>query len=222
MADTVDAVEMHKTDFDSERLAFHEQMAGAYHGFLHYTLVANAGNEALYKGMREFRNKFLSSYFIENAPVAPLFGNSEKVRKKYGGAGVRRYLVADYYSHEALKILRTCRPLARRLCFEHILPKTELIQALCEGKVAEAGNEFGVADIKGMLDSYWHLAVITAEEHRELLTGRKMPTGWTPKDHIFKRYEKLARMKGFRLYRSREDAKQCQSVLVENSVDSCN
>lgn len=42
MADTVAAVEIRKTGFDSERLAFHEQMAGAYHGFLHYALVANA------------------------------------------------------------------------------------------------------------------------------------------------------------------------------------
>ncbi|QIE22974.1 hypothetical protein SBC2_09870 [Caballeronia sp. SBC2] len=207
---------MHKTKFDSERLALHGQMAQAYHGFLHYALVENAGNDALHKGMREFRNKFLSSYFIENATVAPVFHVNDKVKKKYGSAGVRRYLVADYYSHEALKILRTCEPLKRRLCFEHILPKTEVIQLQCERRMKECDLTFGVSAIREMLDQYWQLAVVTDDEHRELTSVRKMPAGWKLEDGIFTRYENLAQMNGFRLYRVREDAKQCQSVLAGN------
>lgn len=165
--------------------------------------------------MKEFRTKFLSSYFIENAPIAPIFGDSPNIQKKYGAAGVRRYLVADYYSHEALKILRTGEPSKRRLAFEHILPKTDVIQRHCERKLAEAGSKFGMSDIKTMLDQCWHVAVITAKEERELLSGKKMPPGWTLNDGIFTRYEKLVKMEGFRLYRSREDAKECQSVLAD-------
>lgn len=204
---------MKTTTFTPERQDLHEKMARAYHGFLTYLYRGvNSSDNDLHTGTAEFRNKFLSCYHIAHAGLAPIFLNEKYIVKSYDRPGVRRYLIADYYSKAALKVLRQCQPLKNELRFEHVVPKAEALQVECEDRIKK--NKLSVLDIKNMLNEYWHTAVVTRDEEKVLHPRRKMPEKW--EDHplrVLSRYQKLSEMKRFRLYRSVEDEADCADIL---------
>lgn len=185
-------------------------MADAYHWFLTFTFIANAYDLRLQKGLSEARNKFLSSYYIENAPVADWL--DPDVIKRYQAPNTRRYLCGDYYSEGAIKLLKSCGSLGSNLRFEHIVPKAAVIQSKCEQLIQDPNNPLTPSGIKDMLDKYWHIAVILTEEDRLLHPHRNMPKTWDPiKGDILARYRDDDTTTRVRLYRSREDATTCQA-----------
>lgn len=200
---------MRATKFGSERLAFHAKMAGAYHDFLTYVFIKNAGNEALQKGVNEFRNKFLSCFFIENAPIPEWF--TDNVLSRYRGAN-RRYLLGDYYSEKALDILGSGESPSGKLRFEHVLPKGVHVKSVCEaGFVGQ--KPIGVKRIQTLLDQCWHIAVITTEEDELLYPHRRMPDGWKVGDDVLARYRDTQGKMRFDLLCSFESAAKCKKLL---------
>lgn len=200
------------TTFGPEREALHERMAKAYHGFLTYLFRQNRDDADLHTGTAEFRNKFLSCYHIAHAGLAPIFLNKPKIVKSYDKPGVRRYLIADYYSKAALHVLHECQPLQKKLRFEHVVPKAEALQRECESRILD--KYFDFSDIKTLLNSNWHTAVVTHDEEKELYPRSKMPKEWeTHPLGVLSRYERLSKVENFRLYRSVEDYECCAAVL---------
>lgn len=203
---------MHATRFKACRLALHKEMAKAYHAFLTYVYVDNKGDDALHKGTAEFRNKFLSCYHIENASLAPIFLDKSPIVKQYDKPGIRRYLIADYYSKAALLVLRNCQPLRKQLRFEHVVPKAEAVQVECERRIKDGTLQ--VTDIQDLLDKYWHTAVVIHDEEKMLRPRHKMPADWKIEDGVLARYGELSKVKGFGLYRAVEDFDSCEAVLT--------
>jgi hypothetical protein len=203
-------IEMNMTIFSPERKAFHQSMAHAYRRFLTYLLLENAGDNALLKGMNEAHNKFLSNYYIESAPIPALFPSGGRVAAKYAGSS-RRYLLGDYYSEDALKVLRDASPSPGGLRFERIVPKAA-IREKCENKIKDHGNALTVADIGTMLDDSWHIAVITNAEERKLFPKMRMPPDWQADHGIFVRYLK-DQVFHFPMWRTVEDQEVCLEFL---------
>lgn len=201
---------MQLTCFDTERRELHSRMAEAYLKFLKFTFLDNAGDTKLQKGLSEARNKFLSNYYIENFTVPECF--PEKVFRRYKGSSTKRYLAGDYYSVEALEVLRECKALDKRLRFEHVVPKAAFIQAECEKRILDTQNSLTASDIKDLLDRYWHIAVILREQDGMLVTKNDMPAGWATNNDIFARYKNVQGLL-FKLLRTIEDAVECKSIL---------
>ncbi|RQG99812.1 hypothetical protein [Paraburkholderia dinghuensis] len=164
---------MRATTFRQERLALHQKMAEAYHGFLAYTFLQNEGNPDLHRGLAEARNRFLSSYFIESENHAVPGWVPDEVQKRYRGSS-RRYLLGDYYSEAALREIGNPVSRNRELRFEHLRPKGEAIRKRGEAEY-EKGVPVSVDTIAGLLDENWHIAVITRAENGMLRSQRKMP-----------------------------------------------
>jgi hypothetical protein len=181
-------------------------MAVAYQKFLRYLFIENAGDEALQRSMNEVRIKFLSLYFATHAPVAPIFNHRPKSLH-------RRYIIADYFSGDALKQLRAY-PKVKELAFEHVVPKDGLRQ-VCEATVRDGKELVSIDEIKKMLDETWHIAVVAKHEDRMLTPQKVMPLGWKRGDDILARYrsEPGGRDLRFDLYRANEDAEQCRFIL---------
>ncbi len=119
-------------------------------------------------GLREGLNKFLSNTMIA-----------------LNGGPKSKYWMGDYYSDAALVKIKNDD--ANGLVFEHMVPKQKHIQDWAEGEAQKRKIEVG--PVRERLEKYWWLAVITAEEDKQL-TRTKMPDGWD-KDpiNIFARYE---------------------------------
>lgn len=202
---------MQVTQFDSSRKSLHQQMALAYQKFLRYLFIDNAGDEALQKSMNEVRIKFLSLYFATHAPAATIFNHRPKLAS--ARSPNRRYIIADYFSGEALKQLRSF-PNSKDLAFEHVVPKDGLRQ-VCEETVKDGKELISVDEIKRMLDETWHIAVVTKQEDRLLKPQKRMPPGWERGDDVLARYRKELDGQSLRfdLYRANEDAEQCRIIL---------
>jgi hypothetical protein len=205
---------MTKSEFTSERSGLHLRMAEAYHKFLTFLFVENADDNALRESMNETCIKFLTSYFICHAPIAPIFGGYPKLAQRQSMD--RRYLIADYYSEEALRALQTFPKPRKHLRFEHVLPKDRL-RTLCETKIADPESAFGVDDIKELLDESWHVAVVLATEDQDLKPAKDMPPGWRSGDDVFARYRGSDGETHFRLYRALEDLDQCRQVFASTA-----
>jgi len=202
---------MQITHFDCTRKALHQKMAVAYQKFLRYLYVENAGDEALQRSMNEVRIKFLSFYFATHAPVAQIFDHRPKLAK--AKSMHRRYIIADYFSGDALKHLRAY-PKVNGLAFEHVVPKDGLRQA-CEATVRDGKDLVSVEEIKRMLDETWHIAVVTKHEDRLLSPQKTMPLDWKHGGDILARYRREPNGQDlrFELYRANEDAEQCRNIL---------
>lgn len=59
------------------------------------------------------------------------------------------------------------------LSFEHIIPKQEYLQSVCENLVKEKGKA-ALEEVIELIKKYWKIAIITSEENKHLLV-RKMP-----------------------------------------------
>lgn len=185
-------------------------MAKAYHGFLTYAFIKNKGNKDLHRGLAEFRNKFLSCYYIESEHTPVPKWLTDEVLTKYKGSN-RRYLRGDYYSDAALRVIGSPRSASNELRFEHMLPKGEAIKEPCEAGFKE-GAPMAIEDIARLLDARWHIAVITKAEHDMLRSHRKMP-----KDShadLFARYRDDNGGMLFPLFRSIEDEACCKELLL--------
>ncbi|MBN6207466.1 hypothetical protein JYK21_13410 [Ralstonia pickettii] len=200
---------MEATKFNAKRLNFHREMAKAYHGFLTYTFIQNAGNTDLHRGLAEFRNKFLSCYYIESehTPVPEWFQG--EILTRYKGSN-RRYLRGDYYSEAALRVIGGPRLASNELRFEHILPKGEAIKDACEAGFKK-GDPIAVEAIAQLLDERGHIAVITKVEHDMLRTHRKMPKDFP--SNLFARYRDDNGGMLFPLLRSIEEGVHCKTLL---------
>ncbi len=116
-------------------------------------------------GLREGLNKFLS-----NAHLA-LFQGRNKYHKTH------------WVSPSALEQLERREHCG--LVWEHLVPKTEYIQAPCEQCARE--GKLTVEFISELLSKYWHLATITKREDR-MLDPTEMPRAWTWRN-VRARYE---------------------------------
>jgi hypothetical protein len=198
------------TSFNTKRRQFHEKMAVAYLRFLDYVFVQNPKDFALHKGLREARNKFLSCYFYENVDPVECFPDS--VFKKYQPTITLRYLCADYYSVKALKVLRKCEPLEGVLRYEHLVPKGEFVQDICEEAFRDGKKKMTITQIATLLDQRWHMAVIHKEEDKLLKPRKSMPDDWLDGDRdVLARYKKNNVLR-FPMLRSVEDAEQIMSI----------
>lgn len=82
-----------------------------------------------------------------------------------------------------------------KLVYDHVVPKTRYIQKYCMKAAVtgqfENGEKFSEAAIKGFLERYWKVTVITKEEDDKLTHAglrEKMPKDWDGKD-LFARYK---------------------------------
>lgn len=186
-------------------------MAIAYQGFLKYLFVDNREDQALHKSMNEVRIKFLSLYFATHAPVAPFFADKPNLNRMKSLD--RRYIIADYFSKNALIKLRVFPGRRMGLKFEHILPKDRLKQEF-EAKVQGGKELLSVQEIAKMLDETWHIAVVTDDEDRKLSPQKAMPQWWSDGKDIFARYrESEGGLLRFEMYRANEEADICHSIL---------
>lgn len=209
-------VSLEITQFDNKRLKLHAEMARAYHKFLDFVFVQNEGDDALHRSMNETRIKFLTMYYVTHAPVSPIF--SHRLNLQSRESADRRYIVADYYSQNALKALRKFPSKGLELAFEHVVPK-DLMRQECEAR-AKVGDVPTAKEIKKMLDRSWHIAVVTKDEDRMLKPSKGMPTGWMTGDDVLARYRMDPKTMRFDLFRTIEDAEKCRSVLAGSTVVS--
>lgn len=116
-------------------------------------------------GLREGLNKFLS-----NAHLAIFRGRN-------------KYHKTHWISPAALSQLS--RGICRELVFEHVVPKTEYIQAPCEQRARD--GTLTVEFIAGLLRQYWQLATVTKGEDATLVRVA-MPLAWD-RVNVRARYE---------------------------------
>ncbi|RFB70832.1 MULTISPECIES: hypothetical protein [unclassified Herbaspirillum] len=200
---------MKTTEFLEARLDLHTKMAQAYQKFLEFIYIQNKNEPELQSSMNEARIKFLSIYFAVHAPVSPIFHHRPKLTGRKSGD--RRYLVADYYSKDALEALRDFPKKGLQLAFEHIIPK-DLMRQECE-KQAAAGEVPAIDEIKKMLNQSWHIAVVKRDEDRLLKPAKKMPDNWKLGGDVLARYRKEDASMRFTLFRASEDADACAAIL---------
>lgn len=149
-------------------------MAKSYYELLIALKPVFEKNEKVKIGLREGLTKFLSNLYI----------NLRSENGKYD---------TDYYSEEAWNHKND----GTALIYEHIVPKSKYIQEPCEeacmnGKFKD-GTKFSEEAILHILEKYWKVATITAEEDESLNSlglSRKMPEGWQLNSNPFLRYEK--------------------------------
>jgi len=79
-----------------------------------------------------------------------------------------------------------------RLVFEHMVPKEKYIQRPCESIIRDNSLTIDQKAVKvyQLLDSYWYIASITAEEDKSIIHKRTMPLGWNGVS-IFDRYKEV-------------------------------
>ncbi|EIN00422.1 hypothetical protein WQE_15366 [Paraburkholderia hospita] len=198
------------TQFDASRIAFHRKIASAYHGFLSYLFIQNNGDVDLQWGLAETRNKFLSSYYIESQDTALSPWLTDEVILHYRGAS-RRYLVGDYYSEAAVRVLGSLSGVRDELRFEHVVPKGKGIKEACEDSFRR-GAPMTAENIASLLDTSWHIAVVTKAEDTDLRTSRIMPKA--PSHGVFARYQNDDGNMIFPLLRSREDGERCKEITA--------
>lgn len=202
---------LQQTEFSKERLDLHKRMAFAYQGFLKYLFVENKEDDALHRSMNEVRIKFLSLYFATHAPVAPFFAEKPNLSRMKSLS--RRYIIADYFSKDALIKLKNFPGPRMGLKFEHIVPKDRLKQEF-ETKVRSGKELLSVHEIARKLDQTWHIAVVTDDEDRKLFPQKGMPKWWSHGKDIFARYrESEGGLLRFEIYRANEEADICRNIL---------
>ena len=151
---------------DSERIEKIAKLAEAYHSLLSVIGPLLANNIAFEAGIREGLNKFLANTWI-------YLNDNNK-------------FAVDYYSEEAKKQINGSAEDKGRLIYEHMIPK-DIYQKECVA-AAKQGKNKSVAEIQDILNKYWFIAIITADEHKKL-SKEKMPEDWNH-SNIFSRYEK--------------------------------
>ena len=141
-------------------------MAEKYYKVLIWLYGLN--DEDIENGLHEGMNKFLSNLYLS-------FFNKSKL------------FACEYISEKALKQVESNKKQSLKgTVFEHMVPKSEYIQKLCEEKAKK--GILKQKDVEQLLKKYFHCALITSDEDK-LLKRNKMPEGWNKKN-IFARYEK--------------------------------
>jgi hypothetical protein len=138
-----------------------------------YALLLNSipwHDEYYVEAMQEGLNKFLSNLHLY------LYGRRNKYHKTHfiSLAALSKIQSDDY----------------KGLVFEHMVPKDAYIQKPCEVLAQQA--TINVELILDLLDRYWSIATITAEEDQKI-NKNEMPDGWDG-SNVFYRYEQAGIM----------------------------
>lgn len=144
------------------KFEYERRLARAYYKLL---TAIDWQDELLLAGLREGLNKFLSNAYL------------------YYFRGVSKYHKTHFVSSRALEQLQ--QKDYRDLVFEHLVPKRNHLQRLCEDRAA-AGS-LTIDYIETLLKRYWRLATITKEEDSSL-RKYNMPDDWDGKA-VFGRYK---------------------------------
>ncbi len=145
-----------------DAFGYEHELAQAYYKLL---TALDWRDEILIAGLREGLNKFLSNAYL------------------YLFRGVQKYKKTHFVSLKALEQLQNKD--YEDLVFEHLVPKRNHFQKLCEKRAAE--GHLTIDYIEDLLKSYWRLATVTKEEDASL-QKKSMPDNWDGKA-VFARYE---------------------------------
>jgi len=143
---------------------YERELARAYYKLLS---ALDWQDDILIAGLREGLNKFLSNAYLSCF------------------RGAHKYHKTHFVSLKALDKLQ--RKDYKGLVFEHLVPKRNHLQKVCEERAAE--GTLTIDFIEDLLKRYWWLATVTKEEDATI-PKFTMPNDWDGKA-ILARYESV-------------------------------
>ena len=145
-----------------------KKLAEAYYTFLTTIYSAKSNEQRLY--LNGINHSDCKGHFLSNAYLSMYGKHVDFVSWVFHSVAAKRIIEAGK---------------KEGIIFEHIVPKQNYIQNLCEQQAIE--GKLTVEFIYELLCKYWFIALITSDENKNLLKD-KMPNDWDGQD-IFARYK---------------------------------